>query len=687
MTREQAARFARNELDKAGLTDWHIRMIANQTSGYLGLCVYKDKCIILNALHIDIHPDPEIENTIRHEVAHAVVGPGHGHNEIWAAKAKELGCTSTGPCSHLNLSPEIIDAIRSGADVKIEFETETIYRPKYTVSRLQDKCAICGKIAKTAKEHTIVTKKLTEPDLKIITLECGHTEIKKIPKGTPFHTLVSSDSKIPYPFQVESMRFTETALAVNNGVGIFHEMGLGKTIIGLGYLKYKPEQFPVLFIVKSGIKFQWLKEILRWMGDEFCPQVIQNSQDILWPQLKCYIASYDIFTPKVRNIRGKQVTSGFDVQKFIDRGIKTVVLDECQQIKNPDATRTQMVRKLIKECQAQVIAMSGTPWKNRGSELFTVLNMLNPAKFPSYQSFVRRWVALKWNGRTYKEAGIRNIEQFKEYTKDICVRFERKEVIPELPSVNRTALYVELDNIAQETYDDDMGEFVKWWNEIQINEEANTFETQTNLLAKLARMRHITGMAKIPATMEFLEEFIEETDRKIVVFVHHKDVGELILRDCQKKFGGNGVWIGKLTADMSSEDRFKTQEEFNKQERAILIASTLASGEGLNLQTCSDCVMHERQWNPANEEQAEGRFVRIGQTSDSVDARYITASGTVDDFMGNLVEEKRKNFYEWGSKDEAPQWNQAELMTELANRMVDDFQKKNAGKIKALAGG
>ena len=34
----------------------------------------------------------EIKNTILHEIAHALVGPKHGHNEIWKQKALEIGC-------------------------------------------------------------------------------------------------------------------------------------------------------------------------------------------------------------------------------------------------------------------------------------------------------------------------------------------------------------------------------------------------------------------------------------------------------------------------------------------------------------------------------------------------------------------------------------------------------------------
>ena len=62
-----------------------------------------------------------------------------------------------------------------------------------------------------------------------------------------------------------------------------------------------------------------------------------------------------------------------------------------------------------------------------------------------------------------------------------------------------------------------------------------------------------------------------------------------------------------------------------------MVASQLAAGEGLNLQTCSDCVMHERQWNPGKEEQAEGRFIRIGQTARQCQRSLRAHEGTYCD--------------------------------------------------------
>src|SRR5688572_4306741 len=358
MTREHAAKLTREELDKWNLKDWHVRLnpiSLDNRFQYLGLCSYKDKCIILNAHHIDLHDEKEITNTIRHEIAHALVGPLHGHDEVWADKAKEVGCQNIAPCSHLGLSPAVIDAIRSGATVEVSFDEEIIRRPKYQVTRLQDRCEICGKIAVTKNELDLPNPDPFKPDTKMIWLECGHILTKNIPKGTPFHLFQADGDtscehdwnknlctkcgrKKPFDFQLDGMKFGEQAIAVNNGVIIMDEMGLGKTPQALGIIKFHPELWPVLYIVKSGIRFQWFKEILRWCGDDFLCQIVQSSNDILIPGLKGYIVSYDMLVPKIRKSKtGKLITQGFDITKFEGK-VKTVVLDECQQIKNPDST-------------------------------------------------------------------------------------------------------------------------------------------------------------------------------------------------------------------------------------------------------------------------------------------------------------------------------------------------------------
>ena len=687
MTRQEASQFLRDEMNKHGLTDWTIRLNQNPNSYFLGLCSYKDKCIILSAHHVDIHPTPDLINTIRHEVAHALVGPGHGHDNVWSDKAKEIGCDNTLPCSNLTLSPQIIDAIRSGADVEVTFDEHVIRTPKYNITRLQDKCEKCGKVAKMVSEKLIVNKSDDQPDVKLITLECGHIIFKKIPKGTPFHkfqmggdincthewnknTCVKCNRKRPYDFQIEGMKFLEAALSVSKGGACFDEMGLGKTIQAMGVLKYHAELLPTLWLVKSSTKYQTASAILYWMGDEHVPQIINTSKDWLIPGLKHYIIGYDMLVHKSRTLKsGKVVNSGFDISQFDRVGIKCVVLDECQQIKNVDSTRTQMTRKVVKD--RKVIPLSGTPWNNRGSELYPVLNMMDPIKFHSNEGFVRQWVDKYWHGNTLKEGGIRNIAGFKEYTKDLLIRRERTEVLPELPLVNRTKLNVIMDTTQEKVYDDAVEEFVKWF------EEQNDNLSGMAIIAAMQKMRRLVGLTKIPATLEYVDEFVEETDRKLVVFVHHKDVAHIIFDEISKKYGSEFPVL-KFAAEMNPADKFATQNKFNESKRSIMVASTQSAGEGLNLQTCSDCILHERQWNPGKEEQAEGRFIRIGSEATSVNAIYAHMNGltAIDQALDAIVERKRIQFHSLMNNTDAPQWNEESIMKELADSIVRAHRQK-----------
>lgn len=682
MQRNEATKFTRETLDAHNLSDWKIRLITDLTRPFLGKCVYDEKCIYLNAHHIDTHPTAEIINTIKHEIAHALC-PMHQHDEVWAAKAREIGCDNTS-CAPYELDTRAIDAMRSGHILEVSFDEQTIRTPKYKVTKLVEKCPTCGKVAEETKSIIIGNKK-------IIFLKCMHVISKIVESGSPFETITfDGDAKCKhdwngticklcnakklYPFQIEGARYLEKS---NGRAGIFDEMGLGKTVQSLAWLKFHPEAAPVLFIVKSGIKYQWAKEIVRILGMGNLAQVIQTSNDALLPGLKAYIISYDMLVAKIRTRKGKNgapdktITSGFDIEKFKTIGIKTVILDECQQIKNPDSTRTQQVRRIVREVP-HFIPLSGTPWKNRGGEYFPVLNMLDCILFNSYQKFLNQDVEYYYNGAHQKMGGIANIKKFKEKTAHIIIRRERSEVMKELPIIQRNAYYCEMDENTSKAYNTEVNDFVKFWNTAVIGGDEDDFETSQGILARLTKMRHITGLAKIPNTIEFAKEFLEDTERKLVVFVHHKDVGQIIYDQLSQHCAIAHIPQPlRLTADLTSEARFTVQEKFNSPNYRVMIGSTLASGEGLNLQTCSDCILHERQWNPANEEQAEGRFIRIGQQSNAVIATYMLAQNSIDDHFHSIVEMKRNRFHAAMNNGAASGWVEKSLIKELAQSIVN----------------
>src|SRR4051812_32181281 len=250
MDRSVAGKLLRDELNQHGLADWKARISIDHTH-FLGLCDYKAKTIFLNGHHIDLNPDVAVINTIKHEVAHALT-PGHNHDMVWEAKARELGCDSCKPCSDFDLPEDALDALRGGGSVEVSFTEEVVRKVQYKATRVQELCPDCGKPAKEKFSTQLVNRNGTT--VRLITLECFHVITRVIPKATPFDTIVSNDWKPEvkdckhdwtgpiktqcmkcgeyklYEFQVVSAKFIEAGLAARKGVGAFHEMGLGKTI-------------------------------------------------------------------------------------------------------------------------------------------------------------------------------------------------------------------------------------------------------------------------------------------------------------------------------------------------------------------------------------------------------------------------------------------------------------------------
>lgn len=670
MNRQLAAQTLRKCLDDNGLSHWHIRLSADLRHAFLGMCSYKDSTIILNAHHCDTHGDLEVINTIRHEVAHALT-PGHSHDDVWKECARNIGCDDIAECAHYSFNENAIDAIRSGATVEVTYEERTIREPKYKISKLQDKCVTCGKIAVESRREEVRIKTGRKV---IITLQCGHIVIKDADSSSNFedivfdgianctHTWGTGKSRTTctkcnahklYDFQIEGARFLERA----NGRGaILDEMGLGKTLQPLAYLKYhKHDAWPFLWVTKSGIKFQHAKEIIRILGHEAFPQIITTGKDTLIDGMNV-IASYSIFRR-------------LDLEMFAKHGFKSVIFDECQALKNPDASQTQCARSIARNI-SKIIPTSGTFWKNRGSEAFVMCNILDPAKFNSHKAFKRDHVETYWHGNREKEGGLR--KGFMKEISHLAIRRERKDVMPELPLISRHKFLCEIEKSAAKVYADEETNFIDIYNNAVIGGDEDSFETQKALNASIIIMRQIVGIAKVPAIVELAQDHLEETDRKLIVGIHHLQVGKMLVEQLTSFCAENDMPAPLvLRASMSSEERFAIQESFNGPNHRLLICSTLASGEGINLQTCSDMIVGERQWNPMNEMQLEGRMIRIGQTAQAVTATYVHADGTCDMDLDTIVETKRKFFEDSMNREGSSiAWSDGDMTKALAAKIA-----------------
>jgi predicted SprT family Zn-dependent metalloprotease len=76
-----------------GLVGWRIKL--DHARRRAGQCDYLTKTISLSRLYVRHADADHIRDTILHEIAHALVGPHHGHDAVWRQKAREIGCTAS----------------------------------------------------------------------------------------------------------------------------------------------------------------------------------------------------------------------------------------------------------------------------------------------------------------------------------------------------------------------------------------------------------------------------------------------------------------------------------------------------------------------------------------------------------------------------------------------------------------
>lgn len=328
-----------------------------------------------------------------------------------------------------------------------------------------------------------------------------------------------------------------------------------------------------------------------------------------------------------------------------------------------------------KEIQYKIF-LSGTPILNNAIEYWPALNMLRSNQFPNRARFIQWEVGYYTNSKgVSKPGGIRYPEEFKKKTADFILRRTKKEVLPDLPVITRDFRYHEINADETEAY----SEGVKKLSDFLKNNSSKGLNFQSELQGHIMILRHITGLAKINPILDYIDEFLENNNngdaKKLAIFHHHIDVGEILAKHLKAR----NVKFVHITAQHSTEKRNDELNEFrNDPDCRIMIAPTLAMSEGYDLEFCDTAIMLEREWNPAREGQAEGRFIRATPEAIEKAARgelkatmvYPIAVNTIDEFFAELVERKRQYVNETVDGKSDHNWNESEIMRELAEIAV-----------------
>lgn len=129
-------KLVRDEMDRFGLFDKGWDYGYDRAKKRLGQCCFGPKLITFSLPYINCNAIEQMHNTILHEIAHALVGPGEGHGIIWKNKARSIGAKP----QRCNDDPLIIKPM---GDYMFKCACNVYYFHRKTRSNSR-KCLRCG---------------------------------------------------------------------------------------------------------------------------------------------------------------------------------------------------------------------------------------------------------------------------------------------------------------------------------------------------------------------------------------------------------------------------------------------------------------------------------------------------------------------------------------------------------------
>ncbi|KAJ3185227.1 hypothetical protein HDU85_001277 [Gaertneriomyces sp. JEL0708] len=443
----------------------------------------------------------------------------------------------------------------------------------------------------------------------------------------PMEVLIDADlyAKL-MPFQKTGVL---QAIKRDGRVLLGDEMGLGKTIQALAICSYYRTEWPVLIICPSSLRLTWAGEIQKWLSvpdDKI--QVVFQGKDRLSRQKHFIITSYDLASRESI------------LAQLRDCRYKIVVADESHYLKSKDAKRTKSLLPLIKDSK-RALLLSGTPALSRPIELYTQLSALIQP-FTSQTQFGVRYCNGKRNKFGWDFTGNSNTHELHWFMeKTVLIRRLKKDVLSELSSKMRQCVYVEIPTAAKKKMDklkeksDALDDIVE-----QAKASKNSAQERDAALAKKQNYIELyseTGVAKLPAVKEYLQELYTNTNRKFIVFAHHAAVVSELSTFFENQLDAKYIKIDGHTAQEKRQglcDIFQTSPATR-----VALLSITAAGVGLTLHAADLVIFAELFWNPAQLLQGEDRAHRIGRQG-TVDVKYVLAKGTLDDVQWPLISRK-----------------------------------------------
>ena len=434
------------------------------------------------------------------------------------------------------------------------------------------------------------------------------------------------------PYQLQGVSYLNFLREYHFGGILADEMGLGKTIQTLTFLQYMKEKGhkgPNLIIVPTSVLPNWEREAQKFVPDMKRLVIYGARRENLFKKIE----SSELIITTYALLRR-------DLDELLKFEFNAVILDEAQNIKNPNTITARSVRKM----QARFrLCLSGTPIENTLLELWSLFEFLMPGFLGSQASFQKGFV------KPIKDGDDDSLGYLKARVKPFILRRTKNEVAKDLPPKVENIYYSALLDDQRDLY----AALAKKLREqvLQDVDEKGIGQSQISILDALLKLRQICchprllkldmpgfnanlSSGKFEAFKDLVTSIIDD-GHKVLVFSQFVQMLHIIRNWLHM------VEIPFCYLDGTSKDRFEQVDKFNNTpEIPIFLISLKAGGTGLNL-TSADYVIHyDPWWNPAVEDQATDRTHRIGQTR-QVFAYKMICENTVEEKILKLQESKK----------------------------------------------
>ena len=415
-------------------------------------------------------------------------------------------------------------------------------------------------------------------------------------------------------YQVSGFEFFKTLSDYQFGGILADEMGLGKTIQTIAFLLSNKDKKSIV-ITPTALIYNWKNEL-----EKFAPTLkvgLLHAAKSEREKILDNIDNYDVILTTYTTYKN-------DIDKYKNINFDYCIIDEAQNIKNPDA----IITKAIKNVNAKVkFALTGTPIENNLMELWSIFDFIMPGYLYNKSKFKSIFVN-----------NDKNIIELKNLIKPFILRRTKKEVITELPDKIEQKIIIDLEKEHKRAYKGYVNLITR---KIKENNQDNI--TVFSYLTKLRQLclspelmvKNYQGKnSKLDVLINIIND---SSDEKILVFSQFTKVLEVI----GKRLNEENILYSYLDGKTSAKDRVKLVEEFNTNNNKVFLISLKAGGTGLNLTSANIVVHFDPWWNPAVEDQASDRAHRIGQKN-VVNVIKLIAKGTAEERVINLQETKKE---------------------------------------------